>query len=274
MCKNTDEKFKKKIRIGFFFSFASLRFWSILNDKWNSKVGFVMAAIGSAVGLGNLWRFPYVAASHGGGAFLLPYFFAIITAGIPILMLEYTIGKTYRGGAPAAFARINKKFEWLGWVQVMISFIIFVYYLAIVVWTLSYCVFSVNQAWGNDPQGFFVKFLGVTDSAHNLGGIQTNLLIPFIIVWVIAAFAMYRGISKGVEQICRIGLPVLLVLTVILVVRGVTLPNASAGLECRKRKMLSTRRLSRRRLTTDLKFSRVSAFSVSLVLWPVRRVFL
>jgi NSS family neurotransmitter:Na+ symporter len=202
-----------------------------MNDKWNSKVGFVMAAIGSAVGLGNLWRFPYVAASHGGGAFLLPYFFAIITAGIPILMLEYTIGKTYRGGSPAAFARINKKFEWLGWIQVMISFVIFVYYLAIVVWTLSYCVFSVNQAWGNDPKGFFVKFLGVTDSAHHLGGIQTNLLIPFIIVWVIAAFAMYRGISRGVEQICRIGLPVLLILTVVLVVRGVTLPNASAGLE-------------------------------------------
>ena len=104
-----------------------------MNDKWNSKVGFLMAAIGSAVGLGNLWRFPYVAASNGGGAFLLSYLFAILTAGIPILILEYTIGKNYRDGAPAALARINKKFEWLGWLQVGISFMILIYYFAIVI---------------------------------------------------------------------------------------------------------------------------------------------
>ena len=68
-----------------------------MRDQWNSKLGFMLAAIGSAVGLGNIWRFPYIAAANGGGAFLLPYFFAIITAGIPILIMEYTIGKTYKG---------------------------------------------------------------------------------------------------------------------------------------------------------------------------------
>ena len=117
-----------------------------MRDQWNSKLGFLLAAIGSAVGLGNIWRFPYVAASNGGGAFLLPYFFAIITAGIPILIMEYTIGKTYRGGAPVSLARINKKFEWLGWFQVMVAFLIMVYYLAIIVWTISYIGFSINQA--------------------------------------------------------------------------------------------------------------------------------
>ena len=91
-----------------------------MREQWNSKLGFLLAAIGSAVGLGNIWRFPYIAAENGGGAFLIPYFFAIITAGIPILILEFTIGKTYRAGAPSALARINKRFEWLGWAQVMV----------------------------------------------------------------------------------------------------------------------------------------------------------
>ena len=113
-----------------------------MREQWNSKLGFILAAIGSAVGLGNLWRFPYIAATNGGGAFIFPYLFAILTAGIPILILEYTLGKTYRSGAPGSFARINKKFEALGWFQVLISFLITVYYFAIVVWVICYIGYS------------------------------------------------------------------------------------------------------------------------------------
>lgn len=199
-------------------------------DSWNSKLGFILAAIGSAVGLGNIWRFPYTAAENGGGAFLLPYFFAIITAGIPILILEYTLGKTYKAGAPATWARIKKKFEWLGWFQVMIAFTITVYYTAIIVWVISYIGFSVNQAWGADPTGFFFDYIGLTSSGMELGGIQGNLIIPFLIIWVVAAIIMYRGISKGIEKACKIALPLLLVLTAILVIRGITLPGAVDGL--------------------------------------------
>lgn len=202
-----------------------------MRDQWNSKLGFLLAAIGSAVGLGNLWRFPYVAATNGGGAFLVPYFFAIITAGIPILILEYTMGKTYRGGAPVTWARINRKFEWLGWFQAIVAFVIGTYYFAIIVWVLSYVGFSFTQAWGSDPSAFFVEYLGLTDSALNFGGIRTNLIIPFIIIWAIVAFVMYKGVSKGIETICRICLPVLMVLTLILVIRGITLPGAVDGLE-------------------------------------------
>ncbi len=199
-------------------------------DRWNSKLGFLLAAIGSAVGLGNIWRFPYTAVENGGGAFLVPYFFAIITAGIPILILEYTIGKSYRGGAPVALARINKKFEWLGWFQVMVAFIITVYYLAIIVWVISYIGFAFTQAWGNDPTNFFLKYLGVSSSALKLGGIQGNLVGPFLAIWIVAAFIMYRGVSKGIEIACKIALPALLILTAILVVRGITLPGAIDGL--------------------------------------------
>lgn len=202
-----------------------------MREQWNSKLGFLLAAIGSAVGLGNIWRFPYVAATNGGGAFLLPYFFAIITAGIPILILEYTMGKTFRGGAPVTWARINRRFEWIGWFQTMIAFVIAVYYFAIIVWCLSYIGFSFTEAWGTDPTGFFIgEFLGLTDSALNLGGINTRLIIPFIIIWVIAAFIMYKGISKGIETVCKVCLPILFLLTLILVIRGVTLPGAVDGL--------------------------------------------
>ena len=199
-------------------------------DQWGSKVGFLLAAIGSAVGLGNLWRFPYVAATNGGGAFILPYLIAIITAGIPILILEYTMGKTYRGGAPVTWARINKKFEWLGWFQVMVAFVIGIYYFAIIVWVLSYVGFSFNEAWGADPTTFFVEYLGLTDSALNFGGIQTNLIVPFLIIWAVVAFIMYKGISKGIETVCKICLPILFVLVAVLVVRGITLPGAVDGL--------------------------------------------
>lgn len=202
-----------------------------MRDQWNSKLGFLLAAIGSAVGLGNIWRFPYIAATNGGGAFLLPYFFAIITAGIPILILEYTMGKTFRGGAPVTWARINRRFEWLGWFQAMIAFVIAVYYFAIIVWCLSYIGFSFTEAWGSDPTGFFTgEFLGLTDSALNLGGINTRLIIPFFIIWAVSAFIMYKGISKGIETVCKICLPILFVLTLILVIRGVTLPGAVDGL--------------------------------------------
>ena len=136
-----------------------------LREQWNNQIGFLLAAIGSAVGLGNIWRFPYVAGTNGGGAFLIPYFFAILTAGIPLLILEYTIGKTYRGGAPVTLARMNKKFELLGWFQVMVAFVISTYYMAIIVWTVRYIGFSFNLAWGDDPSGFFMDFLGATESA-------------------------------------------------------------------------------------------------------------
>ncbi len=201
-----------------------------MRDQWNNKLGFLLAAIGSAVGLGNIWRFPYIAGTNGGGAFLVPYLFAIITAGIPILILEYTIGKTYHGGAPVTLARINKKFEILGWFQAMVAFIISTYYIAIIVWTVKYLQFSFTLEWGDDPTTFFLNFLGATDSATNLGGLQTNLIAPFILVWAIVAFIMYKGISKGIETVCRITLPILMLLIVMLVIRGITLPGAADGL--------------------------------------------
>ncbi len=194
-------------------------------------MAFVLAAIGSAVGLGNLWRFPYVAATNGGGAFIFPYLFAILTAGIPILILEYTLGKNYKSGAPGIFAKINRKFEPLGWFQVAISFLIAIYYVAIVVWILCYIKYSFTLQWGDDSTTFFVQnVLQATSSADGLGGINTHLILPFVIVWGLTAAIMYGGINKGINVACKICLPILLACTVIIIVRGITLPGAVDGL--------------------------------------------
>ena len=201
-----------------------------MRNQWNSKLGFILAAIGSAVGLGNLWRFPYIAATNGGGAFIFPYLFAILTAGIPILILEYTMGKTYRSGAPGAFARINKKFEFLGWFQVMIAFLISIYYMAIVVWVLCYIGKAIGCTWGEDTAGSFYGMLQITDSITQVGGLNTKLLIPFLVVWGVVGFIMYRGINKGIDLACKICLPILLICTVIIFFRGITLPGAVDGI--------------------------------------------
>ena len=97
-------------------------------EQWSGQLGFLLAAIGSAVGLGNIWRFPGVAYENGGGAFLIPYLVALLTAGIPILLLDYALGHRYRGSAPAVFRRLDRRAEALGWFQVLIAFAITVYY--------------------------------------------------------------------------------------------------------------------------------------------------
>ena len=86
-------------------------------EQWGSRTGFILAAVGSAVGLGNIWRFPYVAWENGGGAFVVPYLVALLTAGIPLLVLEYAIGHRHAGSAPLAFRRMHRRSEVLGWWQ-------------------------------------------------------------------------------------------------------------------------------------------------------------
>ncbi|PKM89606.1 MAG: sodium-dependent transporter [Firmicutes bacterium HGW-Firmicutes-12] len=198
-------------------------------DQWGTRMGFILAAIGSAVGLGNIWRFPYVAASNGGGAFIFPYFFAILTAGIPILILEFTIGHKFRGGAPVALGRMNKKWEFLGWFQSAVAFFITVYYVAIVSWAISYIGFAATKAWGTDTAAFFFDYIGLSDGPWSLGGVQIGILIPFLVIWAIAYFILSKGIKRGIEKANRILIPTLVALMAVIVVRGITLPGAIDG---------------------------------------------
>jgi len=116
-------------------------------ERWAGRLPFIMAAIGSAVGLGNVWRFPAVAYRNGGGAFLLPYFVALITAGIPLLIVEYALGQKFQGGAPKAMAGVNKKFRWVGWFALLVGSMISFYYVVIMAWAWDYSIASWDLKW-------------------------------------------------------------------------------------------------------------------------------
>lgn len=200
-------------------------------DTWGSKTGFILAAIGSAVGLGNIWRYPYALYSNGGGAFLVPYFFAIFTAGIPLMILEYGFGHKYRGSTPLALAKANRKWEWVGWWPSINSLIILTYYTVILSWAVNYLFFSITQAWGPDPDSFFFSdFLNLSDSPFQLRGIVWPVFAAITFIWLINWFICYRGVSGGIEKFNRIFLPTLVAIMIIIVIRGVTLPGAAMGL--------------------------------------------
>ena len=126
-------------------------------DRWQNRTSFIMAAIGSAVGLGNVWRFPYVAYQSGGGAFLIPYFVALFTAGIPMLILEMGLGQRLQRGAPLAFGSIRKGLQWFGWWAAGLSAGIVIYYTTVLSWSWVYLWNSFKIAWGNNAEKFFIE---------------------------------------------------------------------------------------------------------------------
>ena len=200
-------------------------------EEWGSRAGFLLAAIGSAVGLGNIWRFPYVVYDNGGGAFLIPYFFALLTAGIPILLLEFGLGHKFKGSAPLSFRRVAKKAEWLGWWQVLISSVIMMYYVVIIAWSVNYTYFSIGLKWGEDTEGFlFSEYLHISEGVWSLGGIQWPIFFTLVGVWAVIYFILYQGIKAGIEKASKILMPVLLVIMILFTIRGVTLPGATEGL--------------------------------------------
>ena len=200
-------------------------------DQWGTKLGFILAAVGSAVGLGNIWRFPYLVYENGGGAFLVPYFFAIFTAGIPLLILEYGMGHKFRGSTPLAMARGNKKWEWLGWWPSITAFFILGYYSMILSWAMKYFTLSFNKGWGSDPNTYFYDdFLKLTESPFQFGSVIWPVLIGILLVWAISWFICYRGVKGGIEKLNKVLLPTLVAIMVIIVIRGVTLEGATLGL--------------------------------------------
>ncbi|MGF1755250.1 sodium-dependent transporter [Vibrio makurazakiensis] len=200
-------------------------------EQWGSRAGFILAAVGSAIGLGNIWRFPYMAYENGGGAFFIPYLFAMLTAGIPFMILEFSMGQKYRGSAPATLARINSKFEWLGWFQVGVAAVIAVYYVAVIGWAISYFGMSFNQSWGTDTNAFFFsEYLALGDnSPTNLGSIQWGIAGAMLLAWAITYAAIVGGVKAGIERASKVMMPVLFIMVILLIGRMVFLPGALDG---------------------------------------------
>jgi len=200
-------------------------------EQWGTRLGFLLAAVGSAVGLGNIWRFPYVAWENGGGAFFVPYLFALLTAGIPLLVLEYAIGHRFRGSAPLSLRRLHPRAEWIGWWQVAVCFLIASYYAVVIAWAAGYAWFSVGTQWGEDPEAFFFEsYLGVTE-AGTFGGVRLGVLVPLVLVWGLTLAVLSGGIRRGIERANRVLIPLLVLMFLVIVIRAVTLEGSAVGLE-------------------------------------------
>jgi len=187
-----------------------------------------MAAIGSAVGLGNVWRFPFVCYDNGGGAFLIPYFVALFTAGIPLMILEFSVGHWARSSPPNAFKKINKKWEWAGWWTVLMPFIVAIYYIVIMSWCFSYMIYSLDLRWGETANSFFKAFLGDTGSPLVFGGISIPVILGLIAIWFVVFFILYKGVER-IGKVVALTVPLPTILLIILTIRGLTLPGALDG---------------------------------------------
>ncbi|MCF7872845.1 MAG: sodium-dependent transporter [Candidatus Omnitrophica bacterium] len=199
--------------------------------KWKTHIGFVLATVGSAIGLGNIWRFSYLCYKNGGGAFLVPYLIALFVVGIPLIILEIGLGHKMRGSAPASFASVSKKWEWLGWWQVtFVMFGIVLYYSVIIAWCLNYFFFAFNLSWGATPDTFFTdNFLMNTGSPFKIGDIRTIILFSLAIVWFLNWVIVFKGVQNGLERASKIFMPILFILTGIIIIWGLRLEGAAEG---------------------------------------------
>jgi len=206
-------------------------------ERWPSRFSFIMAAIGSAVGLGNVWGFPKVAYANGGGAFFIPYFVALLTAGIPLLILEFSIGQMMQGSAPKALKKLNKNFEWVGWFALLVASVISVYYAVIMAYSWNYLVdsFSLAMPWSAGGEGtedgyFYGRFLELSAAPGEWWRIRWPIVLGLAATWISVFLIIYKGVHR-VGKIVLITVPLPWIILCVLALRGLTLEGASAGVE-------------------------------------------
>ncbi len=200
-------------------------------NKWGSSLAFILAMIGSAVGLGNIWRYPYVLYSNGGGAFYIPYLVAIFSLAIPFLILEYGVGYNYQSSFTKALIKIKPKFEFYGWVLPVVVFIMAVYYSTIIGWDGIYLFLSFFKGWGADPNTFLnVNLLQSTDSLSGVFNFIPFVAIFMIAGWFIIWFISHKNLDDGLGKVCKVFVPVLFVIMFFIVIFSLTLPGANIGL--------------------------------------------
>ena len=200
-------------------------------NEWGSNMSFILAMIGSAVGLGNIWRYPYVLYSNGGGAFYIPYIVAILLMGIPFLILEYGVGYNFKSSFAKAVKTINSKWEYLGWLLPVAVFMIMIYYSAILGWDGIYIFLSFFKGWGADPNAYFTtSLLQSSDSISGLLSFIPLIAVAMLVGWVIIWFISHRDLEKGLGKVSKILVPLLFIIMIIIVGFSLTLPGASVGL--------------------------------------------
>lgn len=196
-------------------------------EHWGSKFGFILAASGSAVGLGNIWKYPYIAGENGGGAFTLIYLLCILIVGMPIVIGEIVIGRKTQLSPVGAFEKLapNSYWKWVGVLGVLSAFVILAFYGVVGGWTLRYTFLSLT--------GGFSELAGNPDLSgvvfDNFITNPWNPLFWHIIFMGLSIWVIVHGIKGGIEKWTKVMMPMIFFILIVLVIRGITLPNASAG---------------------------------------------
>lgn len=191
-------------------------------ESFGSKIGFILAAAGSAVGLGNIWRFPYLAAKYGGGIFLITYIILVVTFGFSLMVTEISLGRKTGKSVIGAYKSADKRFGFLGPVASLVPFIITPYYCVIGGWVLKYLVTFVS---GNATEATSDEFFG---------GFISQLGQPaayFVVYAALTAVVVIFGVEKGIESVSKILMPMLIILSIGIAVYTMTLPGAGAGVK-------------------------------------------
>ena len=200
-------------------------------NEWGSNLSFVLAMVGSAVGLGNIWRYPYVLYSNGGGAFYIPYIVAILLMGIPFLILEYGVGYNFKSSFPKAIRKINGKAEYLGWLLPISVFVIMIYYSCILGWDGIYVILSFFKGWGADPNAYFATtLLQSSESVSSITSFIPVIAISMLIGWAIIWFISHKDLEEGLGKVSKILVPLLFIIMIVIVAFSLTLPGAMIGL--------------------------------------------
>ncbi|MEJ2203987.1 MAG: sodium-dependent transporter [Gemmatimonadota bacterium] len=195
---------------------------------WSGKLGFVLAAAGSAIGLGNIWRFPYMASEGGGGVFVLVYLMCVLGIGVPVLFAELAIGRATERNPVGAFKKLAPGSWWpaLGGMGVLAGFGILAFYAVIAGWTVGYLYMALTGTFGPD-----VDAAASGEIFSGLIGAPGPALFLTALFLGMTAMVVRGGVSAGIERASKILMPVLLGVLIVLVVRAVTLPGGTAGLE-------------------------------------------
>lgn len=195
-------------------------------EHWGSRIGFILAAAGSAVGLGNIWRFPYVTGQNGGAAFVLVYLAIIFVLGFSVMLAEMAIGRKAQLNAVGSFEKLRGG-AWpiVGWMGVAAGFMILSFYAVIGGWTIKYFIWSFGGLMTEAAAG---------KAGDVFGGFVTNtpqVIMYQAIFMLVTTWVVFRGIGEGIEKYCKILMPALFIILLILIVRSVTLEGAGKGLE-------------------------------------------
>ena len=193
-------------------------------DQFKSSLGFILATAGSAIGLGNIWRFPYMVGENGGGAFLFVYFMLLILVGLSLLLVEFAVGRNGGSNAIDSFGKISSKIKWVGWLGFLTAFIFLSYYSVVGGWTLYFTLSSLTGSILNVAPAEMGNYFGSFISS------PISPLIFHLVFMTLTVGIILGGISGGIEKYSKILMPALFAMMLILVIRAVTLPNASEGI--------------------------------------------